>query len=111
MPINKRASIFAPFSALTGFSDKIKMLEIHKDIKREIDIDKRDDLDLKMKTLLENNALKEEIIICYYDSSLNKYLSIISSIKKIDNIKREIILSDKKCISFDDIIDINKKEV
>ena len=89
MPINKRASIFAPFSALTGFSDKIKMLEIHKDIKREIDIDKRDDLDLKMKTLLENNALKEEIIICYYDSSLNKYLSIISSIKKL------IILKEK----------------
>ena len=27
MPIEKRASIFAPFAALAGFSDKIKKVE------------------------------------------------------------------------------------
>ena len=108
MPINKRASIFAPFAALTGFNEKIRDLEIDRDVKKNIDIDQKNELDLKIKNL--NIVLKEEIVIRYYDNLNNKYTSVSDIIMKIDDINKCIVLKNKKKISFDDIIDIEKKE-
>ena len=101
MPIEKRASIFSPFAALTGFTDKIKNVEKDKDSKIILSDDMKNNLDLKLKSINKNN----KVTIKYFHN--DNYIETNGFIKKIDRIKRLIILENKEQISFDDIIDIN----
>ena len=102
MPIEKRASIFAPFAALTGFSDMIKNDELEKNMMINLEYDALALLDIKLNEI--KNNLNKEVIITYYDE--DNYKSIKGFIKKIDDIERKIILKDKNIIYIDYIKDI-----
>ena len=104
MPINRRASIFSPFNALTGYKVIIQNVEQDKDI---FTLPSDDELNIindkfnKIKSFLNKNY-----IITYYSD--NKYKEIKAIIKKIDEINRIIILENNLKIPMDNITKINK---
>ncbi len=102
MPIEKRASIFAPFAALTGFKEMIEEDEIEKIQMINISDDDLEILNLNLKEI--QNNLDKEVIITYYDK--DKYKDIKTYIKKIDDIEKAIILKNKEKIYLDYIKEI-----
>ena len=102
MPIEKRASIFSPFAALTGFSEKIIETERFKETKKVLGEDEKDNLDLLIKELKKD--LKRMVTITYFN--IDKYETITGFIKKIDEINKWLIYDNNIKIFFDDIINI-----
>ena len=110
MPIEKRAAQFAPFSALTGYEDKINEIKRITDKKIQIDETRKTILNNKLQILYNNIINKPIIEITYFIKDIKKeggkYITNIEIIKKIDIYQRQIILEDNTKINFEDIYDI-----
>ena len=110
MSIEARSAQFAPFSALTGYSDAIKETARLTDKKIELDDDSKQILNDKIQFILENNYLNPLVVFTYFvkdnKKTGGKYIEKEGIIKKIDNINGYIILKDKTKIKIDDIINI-----
>lgn len=109
MPLSQRASIFAPFSALTGYEDKIK--EEQRIVKRKIELTSEEQELLNQKFVLIWNCYRDrEVMITYFVKDSKKqggiYLSIVTKIRRLDPILQCFILQDKSKIKLSDIIDI-----
>lgn len=102
MPIEKRASIFSAFAALTGFSEKIIETERFKETKKVLGDDEKDNLDLLIKEIKKD--LNRMVTITYFN--IDKYETITGFIKKIDEINKWLIYDNNIKIFFDDIIEI-----
>lgn len=112
MPKESRAKEFAPFDALTGFTDLIK--ENGNILQEKILLDEaiQNRLDARFNILLKNIDLKPLVSITYFLSKKNtegNYVIANGYVKKIDLIKRVIILKEGTIINFDNIIDIKSK--
>ena len=107
MKIEDRASMFAPFAALTGHTDAVLETERITNRKIIIDEDKKTYLDNQINIALLNNL---SIVLTYFIKDKykegGKYVTISSNIKKIDTYKRIIKLSNNTEINLDDIVDI-----
>lgn len=110
MSIAKRAAQFAPFSALTGYDEEIKLSSKLVDKKIELTEEEKLFLNDKIQILIENIKDKPEITITYFIKDDKKiggeYINKTSNINKIDISKNIILLRDKTIISIDDIINI-----
>ena len=110
MSIEKRAAQFAPFSALTGYDEEIKLSSKLVDKKIELTEEEKIFLNDKIQILIENIKDKPEITITYFIKDDKKiggeYINKTSNINKIDISKNIILLRDKTIISIDDIINI-----
>lgn len=110
MSIEKRAAQFAPFSALTGYDEEIKLSSKLVDKKIELTEEEKLFLNDKIQILIENIKDKPEITITYFIKDDKKiggeYINKTSNINKIDISKNIILLRDKTIISIDDIINI-----
>lgn len=109
MPLSQRASIFAPFSALTGYEDKIK--EEQRVVKRKIELTSEEQELLNQKFVLIWNCYRnQEVMITYFVKDPKKmggiYLNIVTKIRRLDPILQCFILQDKRKIKLSDIIDI-----
>ena len=110
MPISARAAQFAPFSALTGCKEAIE--ETGRITEEEIflDEDKKVIINEKLNTISKNLESAPKITLTYFIKDKNKQggkiVTEIISIKKIDLITEELILTDKRKISLKNIIDI-----
>ena len=106
-----RAAQFAPFAALTGYAEEINEAGRLVDKKRELTEEEKESISNKINYLLEHKDDNLEVTIIYFVPDLKKqggnYQSIKGIIKKIDQIKRFIILTNKYKILIDDIISIN----
>ena len=71
MSISDRASQFAPFQALNGFSDNIKESERIVDKKIELDDNQKELLDQKLNFIL-NNKNNLNVTITYFIPDLKK---------------------------------------
>ncbi len=115
MSIANRSFQFAPFSALSGYSDLIKEKGRITEGKCDLDDDKKVLLNQKLKIINEYLAFKPEVTITYFEPDVKKdggiYEKISSQIKKIDFIKQIIILENKLMIKCDDIINIECDEL
>ena len=115
MSIYNRSAQFAPFSALTGYSELIQ--ETGRETTPKIDIleDDRDILDIKLKMINKELFNKPIVSITYFvkDSkkSGGKYETCEDYIKKIDFIKHFIVLSNNLKIKIDDILLINSNDI
>lgn len=108
MTRKNRASQFAPFAALTGFGEAIiEEARLTKN-KKELTKEKKDELDYKISILNDNKDL--EATYCYFIKDNKKtggfYEKTCSKIKKIDEIKRIIHLTNGTKIYIDDLIEI-----
>ena len=106
MTIYNRSAIFAPFSALSGYSDEIKETSRITDSKIELSDDLKEILNSKLTKLDINEETSIEYFIKDCRKSGGKYITKTGKIKKIDYIKKEIIMIDNTVIPINNIINI-----
>mgnify|MGYP003290051950 CR=1 FL=1 len=110
MPISARAAQFAPFSALTGYKEAIEETGRITEAEIFLDEDKKVIINEKLNTISKNLESDPKITLTYFIKDKNKQggkiVTEIISIKKIDLITEELILTDKRKISLKNIIDI-----
>lgn len=113
MSLEARSAQFAPFSALTGYSDAIKETARLTDKKIELDEDSKTILDSKFQILENNININPEVTITYFVKDKNKsggsYNTITGILKKIDIYNGLILLYDKTEISLNDIYNIESE--
>ena len=109
MTLYKRSAQFAPFAALSGYSEQIDETKRLTTRKIELSDDKKEEINNNLSVLLSNNNLIAKIIYFLKDKykSGGKYISISGKIMKYDDIKRFIILENKQKISIDNIVDLS----
>lgn len=109
MKIETRASIFAPFSALSGYAESINEAGRITSKKIELDENRKEIINRKLN-LIKRNNFNDEVEIKYFVKDVYKdggeYITIKSKIKNIDLYNKQIVLIDKKRIIIDDIVDI-----
>ena len=111
MSISLRAAQFAPFSALTG--DKEAIEETGRVTEEAIFIaeDKKIIINEKLNIISKNIDTNPKIKLTYFQKDKlkqgGKTVTEIISIKRIDLINDELILTDKRKINFNNIIDID----
>ena len=112
MSLEARAAQFAPFAALTGYSERIN--EAARITCKKIKLSEQEKEIIDRRLHLINKKLKEkpEVIITYFIKDKNKaggsYITKTGIVTKIDLYLKCIYISKLK-ICFDDILDINLK--
>ena len=111
LDIFSRASQFAPFAALTGYSDNIREVSRVTEMKKDIGVDMLDILNRKFNYINMNIDKKVEVEITYFIPDMRKsggsYITKKGIIKKLDLSKRRVIFEDMEVIVLDDIYDIS----
>lgn len=113
MPIADRAAQFSPFAALTGHSAAIRETARLTDARRELGIDDQTKLNRQLDILAHHHLDHPEIAITYFESDETKdggrYVTIIGALKKIDDHKQMIYLTDGHSILISDIWEIHSE--
>ncbi|MFQ9667673.1 hypothetical protein [Thomasclavelia spiroformis] len=107
MKIIDRAVQFAPFAALTGHKESINEANRITDSKKELDENQKEILNNKLNYILLNLDKLLEIKITYFQADLKKsggkYVTVLASIKKIDEYNKVLVLNNGKKIKIDDL--------
>ena len=107
MKIIDRAAQFAPFAALTGHKESINDASRITDSKKELDANQKEILNNKLNYILLNLDKLLEIKITYFQADLKKsggkYVTVLASIKKIDEYNKVLVLNNGKKIKIDDL--------
>ena len=107
MKIIDRAAQFAPFAALTGHKESINEASRITDSKKELDENQKEILNNKLNYILLNLDKLFEIKITYFQADLKKsggkYVTVLASIKKIDEYNKVLVLNNGKKIKIDDL--------
>lgn len=110
MSLSDRAAQFAPFAALTGFEETLDEVDRITENKKELSDDEKEIINQKLLMILDNLPNRIESEITYFEKDQKKsgghYLTIRSSIKRIDEINHQLIMSNNKRILIDDILNI-----
>lgn len=113
MPIASRAAQFAPFAALVGYEDMVNLTtELqNRQIKRNLDQNKIEILERKIRILEECLPEKSDIEVIYFDETINRvggaYVSYAGYVSKIKTQPIVLIMQDGKTIFGKDIVEIN----
>lgn len=109
MSIINRAGQFAPFAALTGFSDEIK--EVARITDDKIILNDYDELNRNLQYIINHLYNNLDIILTYFvrDRKKNggKYITVNKRVKKVDTVYQKLIFNDKSYVDIDDIIKID----
>ena len=115
MPIKNRAAQFAPFSALTGYSEMILEVARKTEDKIELSDNEKEKINITINEINKMIKNKPLVTIKYFLKDMykkgGKYISITQNVRIIDLVNKEIILINKEKINISDIVDIkiNKK--
>lgn len=108
MSLENRAAQFAPFAALTGYDAAIEETGRLTDTRIEINEDRKEMLDERLKALCMSESPVAEIT--YFVPDLLKeggsYNTVKGAIKSVDTFKRIILMEDGIRIPFDDLFEI-----
>lgn len=111
MSLEARSAQFAPFAALTGYDDKVKETARRTDKKLELSDEEYNVINSKLQIIKEHIKEQPEIVFTIFIKDKlkdgGKYEDIKGNVRRIDEIKEEIILVDKRKILFKNIYDIN----
>lgn len=114
MSIESRAAQFAPFAALTGYSDQIVEAARLTDVKIDMFKDSKLIIDRKLQRINEHINEKLKVSIIYFipdnNKSGGKYIEYIGVVRRIDLVNKIIVFIDGKKINIKDILDINIKK-
>ncbi len=114
MSLYDRAAQFSPFAALTGYEDAIK--EAGRQVSSKIEISEEEKLEInrKLNYLSEHKKDNIEFTISYFIKDKKKkggrYEEVTSTLKRLDEVEKYILLKDDTKIMIDDINEI-KAEV
>ncbi len=110
MSVYDRAAQFAPFAALTGYEDATAETARLTDQKVELEEDKKEILDAKIRILQECGEQMAEVTLVYFVRDEKKaggiYETMTDFVKRIDAYRRLVITKDGHQIPIDDMIDI-----
>ena len=110
MSMINRAAQFSPFAALSGYDAAIQETARLTDQRILLDDHTKAALDEKLRLLVEAINEQPEAAITYFLSDKKKtggeYITIAGRVKRIDNIEREIVMTDRQIIPIDDILNI-----
>lgn len=110
MSIEARSAQFAPFAALTGYSEEIKETARITDNKIELSEDKKTYINEQLEYIISDITNHPTVIIRHFvkdnKKKGGKYIDYKGSIKRVDTIYKKIIFDDKKVIFITDILDI-----
>lgn len=110
MSISNRAFQFAPFRALTGYTESIEE-EARITINKHILTEEQNYIINEKINIIKNYINKEKFNFTYFIKDKIKdggiYKNINDYVIKVDEVKNLIILKNNIKINFNDIIDIN----
>ncbi len=110
MSLMARAAQFSPFAALTGHDAAIREKARLTEAFVELEDDQKEQLDRQLQILKENQFLKPEIEITYFQPDSQKsggaYVTFQGRMKRIDAYKRQILFTDGTALSIDRILSI-----
>ena len=110
MPLADRAAQFAPFAALTGYSEVIREVGRTTEEKRVLDEREKERINRKLITLQSRISLKPFIVVTYFAPDEKKdggsYLTVNGNLNKIDTYENKLILTNGVKIDFDEIIEL-----
>ena len=108
MSMMERAAQFSPFAALTGYEAAVRETARLTDERIEVDDGTKAMLNEKLCFLLENP--QAEAVFTYFQPDKRKsggaYVHMTGFVKDMDEIKREVILTDGTRISVEEILRI-----
>ena len=107
MPAADRAAIFSPFQALVGHGAASEETTRLTDQKIELAEEEKALLDDKLRLLLETGR---EGVFTYFLPDERKgggaYVTAVGTVKRIDQLERQVILTDRTAIPIEDILEI-----
>lgn len=107
-----RAAQFSPFAALTGHEAAITETARLTDQKMELTEDAKAELDQIQQMLLEHIAEQPEIAVTWFRPDERKeggaYVTTIGRLKRMDEVRRVLWLTNGDRISLGDIIEIKE---
>ncbi len=110
MSIYKRAVQFAPFAALTGYSEAIKETARLTHKKIEISEDMKKIIDMKLQIIDEHIKERPEIKIMYFEEDKMKaggeYIEYTGNLKRLDMLKQVMIFTGGLKVNINNIFDI-----
>lgn len=112
MSLENRAAQFAPFAALTGYDEAVEETARLTTDKIELSEEKKAELDLALSELFKSISItgSANCEVTYFVPDKSKaggeYISKSIQVRKIDNVKRVLILTDKSEISIEDILNL-----
>lgn len=105
-----RAAQFSPFAALTGHEDAIRETGRLTEDFRELDEDRRELLDNKIRFLQENLSGHPEVEVTYFQADTKKsggaYVTVRGRLEKIDVYSCCMVFTDQTVLALDNIIAI-----
>ena len=110
MSMIDRAAQFSPFAALTGHGAAIEETVRLTDDMAELDESRKETINEKLMFMAETSDNTAEVTVIYFVPDGRKfggeYVSVKGTIKKIDEYKREVVMTDGTIIPVENIYDI-----
>lgn len=112
MSLENRAAQFAPFAALTGYDEAVEETARLTTEKIELSEEKKAELDLALSNLLSvissSGSARVQVTFFVPDNlkSGGEYVTKGVNVKRVDNIKKVLILEDKSTIDITDILNL-----
>ena len=110
MPLRDRAAQFAPFSALTGYSDVVDETGRITDYKRELDEYEIEEINRELQYALENIEKNPIATFIYFIRDKKKsggaYRTVKERIDRIDEYSRTVLLVSGEVIPIGDIFSL-----
>lgn len=114
MPRADRAAQFAPFSALVGYGAALVETARLTDRRIELEEDGRAALDRKQRKLMEQIGERPGVAVTWFVPDTRKeggqYITTVGRLKRIDEVRRVMVLVDRTEIPLEDIFDIEAEE-
>lgn len=110
MPYVDRAAQFAPFAALSGHGAALVETARLTEQRIELEEDDRAALDRKHQVLLERIGERPEVAVTWFVPDERKeggqYITTVGRLRRVDEVRRVMVLVDRTEIPLDDIFDI-----
>lgn len=108
-----RAARFAPFAAITGYEEMVLEEARITDDRIELDENSKAALNEKLNMILEFIDEQPEVSITYFEPDMRKaggaYITVIGTVKRIDEYEHLVIMTDGKKINIDDIYNLQSE--
>ncbi|MCQ2147765.1 MAG: hypothetical protein MJZ16_09645 [Bacteroidales bacterium] len=113
MSMSSRAAQFSPFAALTGYEGVIQETGRLTDSKIQLADDERLTLDKTLSKILERSAIETvKLTVVYFSKDSRKeggeYRTVSSTLKKVDQYQRLLVLGNGESIPLDDIVQLSE---
>ena len=113
MSAAERAAQFSPFAALAGYEDAVRETARYTEPKAELEEDRRQELDWKLNQLAGSEAVRASFT--YFRPDTRKdggaYVTAEGEVRRVDPVRRRVVLADGREIPIDFITDIVLQEV